>query len=224
MKKGRKIMTLLYSIFLIGSIIFLGINIIINVINNHIQEEIIVDAKVVSIEEVDGENLIYVEYDVEDKKEKSVLGDYEKDIKVGDIIPVTHYTGKTKADLTIFNTIWLGFSGMFFLVGIVGIGIILKRDVEISLLKKYGEIITATYKETKKNTKILVSTSNYNLNPYNIYCTWINPTNNEMMIFKSDNLWQDPEKIIENKQIESFKVYKSRKHYYVDTSILENEK
>ena len=57
--------------------------------------------------------------------------------------------------------------------------------------------------------------------PYNIILNWINPVDNKTYIFKSKNIWLNPEEIIKEKNITKFPVYiNSKMKYYVDIDIL----
>ena len=61
--------------------------------------------------------------------------------------------------------------------------------------------------------------------PYRIICEWSNPLDNKKYIFKSKNIWINPEDIIIERDIQQFPVYINRdnmKKYVVDIDILEN--
>lgn len=67
-------------------------------------------------------------------------------------------------------------------------------------LKTYGEKIEANYRETTLNTIYSVN----NVHPYNIICEWNNPIDNKKYIFKSENLWTNPEIMIAEKMYKHF--------------------
>ena len=109
--------------------------------------------------------------------------------------------------------------GLIFLI-IGGTGILVrinKRKLEKEL-KENGELIYANYNETILNTSYYVNGKS----PYNIICEWNNPLDNKKYIFKSKNIWINPETIIKEKNIKQFPVYidKNKKKYVIDTDNL----
>ena len=85
-------------------------------------------------------------------------------------------------------------------------------------LKENGELIYANYVETVLNTSYRVNGKC----PYNIICEWNNPLDNNKYIFKSKNIWINPENIIEEKNIKQFPVYidNNKKKYTIDIESL----
>lgn len=84
-----------------------------------------------------------------------------------------------------------------------------------------GKLIYADYDETIINTSYSINRRH----PYKIICEWINPVDNEEYMFKSRNIWINPEDIIEERNIKQFPVYidkNNKKKYVVDIDILEN--
>ena len=123
--------------------------------------------------------------------------------------------------LDLLFLLFPGIGSILLIIGITGIFLkINKRKLE-QKLKTTGQLIYADYIETVLNTS-------YHINgrcPYNIICEWNNPLDNKKYIFKSKNIWLDPEKIIAEKNIKQFPVYlaNNKKKYTIDIDILTND-
>lgn len=111
--------------------------------------------------------------------------------------------------------IFPGFGLIFVIIGGTGLFIKFnKRKVEKNL-KENGEKILADYIETIINTHYSVN----GRHPYNIICEWKNNENGEIYKLKSKNIWNNPEDIIDEKNIKNFTVYmnpNNRKQYIID--------
>ena len=105
-----------------------------------------------------------------------------------------------------------------FLLIIISISILVHKKRKEYIKKKLlniGKIINATYVDKKINTRI----GFMGQNPYNIICEWIDLNTNKKYTFKSENIWYNPQKYIDEKKIKTFKVYvkpNNMKKYYVD--------
>lgn len=89
-------------------------------------------------------------------------------------------------------------------------------------LKETGELVYANYVKTRKNTSYAVN----GVHPYNIVCEWNNPQDNKKYTFKSENIWDDPQRIIEEKNIKTVPVYinpESKKQYFMDIDYIFDE-
>ena len=112
-----------------------------------------------------------------------------------------------------------GIGLIFLVIGGTGIFIKINRRNLGKRLKENGELIYADYVETIINTSYSVN-GRY---PYKIICEWTNPVDSEEYMFKSRNIWSNPEDIIEEKNIKQFPVYidkNNKKKYFVDIDIL----
>lgn len=127
-------------------------------------------------------------------------------------------------DIEIIGLIFLVFPGLgliFFIIGLTGLFYKKKKMQRKNFLKENGNVIFANYTETRINFTYSVN-QRY---PYNIICEWENPIDDKKYIFKSDNIWINPENIINEKNIKTFPVYINRdniKEYVVDTHEIEN--
>lgn len=164
-------------------------------------------------------NRVYVSYNVDGKEYESILNAYSSSFYEGKEIKI--YYDKTSPKRIGMKSIDTVTTLIFPGIGLIILGIVvakisreIKRKNKKKNLKKYGELIYADYYETELK-------SNYQVNgrsPYNIICQWNNPADNKKYIFKSENIWINPEPIIEEKNITQFPVYisKNRKKYVVD--------
>lgn len=115
-----------------------------------------------------------------------------------------------------------GFGLIFLSIG--GTGLLLKnrnKKLEKSL-KENGDVIYADYVETIVNSSYRVN----GRHPYRIICEWNNPLDSKKYIFKSKNIWINPENTIIERNIKQFPVYINRndiKKYFVDIDIFENK-
>ena len=115
-----------------------------------------------------------------------------------------------------------GFGLIFLSIG--GTGLLLKnrnKKLEKSL-KENGDVIYADYVETIVNSSYRVN----GRHPYRIICEWNNPLDSKKYIFKSKNIWINPENTIIERNIKQFPVYINRndiKNYFVDIDIFENK-
>lgn len=166
---------------------------------------------------------VYVNYNVNGKNYKSKLNFYSSSFYNGKEIKIYYdkyepnKIGSKEADLT-----FLMFPGMGLIFAIIGgTGIMVKinkRKLEKNL-RENGKKIYADYVETILNTSYSVNRKH----PYNVICEWNDPEDNKKYIFKSENIWINPEKIIKEKIIKAFPVYideKNKNQYIIDVDIL----
>ena len=227
--KENKLENLIWIIFISVGIIFLLISIIIlkNIFNytNKI-DTIGTITKITTYNTGHNSNYeIYVSYNVEGENYESELNSYSSSFYEGKKIKIyydknnPHKIGMKSLDLLFL--LFPGIGSILLIIGITGIFLkINKRKLE-QKLKTTGQLIYADYIETVLNTS-------YHINgrcPYNIICEWNNPLDNKKYIFKSKNIWLDPEKIIAEKNIKQFPVYlaNNKKKYTIDIDILTND-
>ncbi len=115
-------------------------------------------------------------------------------------------TGILGTEFTLFSVAYLIFTSN-------------KRNIK---LKENGMLVNAKYIKTEINNNYSVNGAN----PYNVYCSAINPETGEECVYKSKNIWENPETIINEKNITSIPVYvdsKKKNKYYVDIdSVINN--
>lgn len=164
---------------------------------------------------------VYVSYTVEGKEYESMLNGYSSEFYEGKEIEIYYdkdNPGKIGVkSLDLLFLIFPGIGLIFLILGGTGILVnINKRRLE-KRLKENGELIYANYVETVLNTSYQVNGKT----PYNIICEWNNPLDSNKYIFKSKNIWINPQNIIEEKNIKQFPVYiNDKKKYIIDTEFL----
>lgn len=224
-----KILKILGAIFsLIGlAIIIFGINIIIA--NNEfmktaeLTEGIITDIESYRDSDGDRHYIVYVQYEVEGRSYEDSSRFYSSNMRKGDDIKV-YYNPERPSDFkvtgeTTFNTIFpIAFGGIFFIIGMcIMLPPIIKTKMQ-NKVKQYGELINAEIDDIDINYSMSVN----GRHPYVIVCSWKDPNSGELYQFRSNNLWFDPEKLLEGrKTLEVYVDMQKPKKYYVDTSQIE---
>lgn len=162
---------------------------------------------------------VYVSYNVNGKEYKSRLNSYSSSFYEGKNIEIYYNKDNpNKIGVKSLDLLFLIFPGIgliFVIIGVTGILVKIKRKMLEKRLKENGEIIYADYVETVINTTYSVN----GIHPYNIICEWNNPMDNKKYIFKSKNIWLNPESIILEKNIKQFPIYlykNSKKKYVID--------
>jgi len=121
-----------------------------------------------------------------------------------------------------FFSLWglsmiLGIIGSVF--SLIGLGMVfagIKKSQRIKGLKQSGTRISAEVQSVGRNASLEVN----GRNPYQIVAQWQNPTTTKIHIFKSENIWFDPEEHIKGDTIEVLIDQSNPKIYHVDTSFL----
>lgn len=166
---------------------------------------------------------VYVSYVAEGNEYESTLNGYSSSFYEGKEIEIYYdkdnpnKIGMKSLDLLIL--ILPGIGLIFLIIGGTGILVKVNKKKLEKRLKENGELIYADYVETIINTSYSVN-GRY---PYKIICEWTNPVDSEEYMFKSKNIWSNPEDIIEEKNIKQFPVYidkNNKKKYLVDIDIL----
>ncbi len=166
---------------------------------------------------------VYISYNVDGKEYESKLNGYSSSFYEGKEIDIYYdKDNPSKIGVKSLNLVFLVFPGIgliFLIIG--GTGIIVKankRKLEKNLKEK-GKLIYANYVETVLNTS-------YGVNgrcPYNVICEWNNELDGKKYIFKSKNIWINPENVIKEKNIKQFPIYidnNNIKKYVIDVDIL----
>ena len=165
---------------------------------------------------------VYVSYTVEGKEYKSRLNSYSSSFYEGKEIDIYYdKDNPNKIGVKSLDLLFLIFPGIgliFLIIGGTGILVKINKKKSEENLKENGKLIYANYVETVLNTSYRVNGKC----PYNIICEWNDTLDNKKYIFKSKNIWINPEKIIKEKDIKQFTVYidNDRKKYVIDVDIL----
>ena len=226
--KENKIESLIWIIFAIVGAIFVIIGL--TVMKNKLNYENKVDTKgtiteILSYRDSTGdeEHEVYVSYTVGGRRYRAKLNGYSSSFYEGKEIDI-YYDKDNPNNIGVksLDKLFLIFPGIgiiFVIIGVSGIVIKIKNDIKEKSLKENGELIYADYIETALNTLYEVN----GRHPYNIICEWNNPLDGKKYVFKSRNIWSNPEDIIEEKNIKQFPVYidkNNKKKYFVDIDIL----
>lgn len=162
---------------------------------------------------------VQVSYKVDGEEYESNLNGYSSSFYEGKEIEIyydkNNPTQIGSKSLDLIMLIFPGIGIIFILIGGIGIAVKLNRKKIIKKLKENGKLIYANYVETNINRAYSVNMRN----PYNIICEWNNTADNKKYLFKSDNIWIDPENIIEEKNIKTFPVYINENkinQYFID--------
>ena len=166
---------------------------------------------------------VYVSYIVDGKEYESKLNSYFSSFYEGKEIDIYYdKNNPSKIGIKSLDLLFLilPVMGLIFLI-IGGTGILVKINKRKSEkdLKENGELIYANYVETVLNTSYIVNGKC----PYNIICEWNNTLDSKKYIFRSKNIWINPENIIKEKGIKQFPVYinnNNKKKYTIDIDIL----
>lgn len=228
--KSKKLINLIWMLFFCLGMIFtiVGIVICINTFNYENKVDTVGTITDISIyrENRHTKHQILVKYNVDDKEYESMLNSYSSSFYVGKEIDIYYdRDNPNKIGVKSLDYIFLIFPGMgaiFVIIGGTGLIVNVHNKRVEKYLKQNGNVIYARYVETILNTSYSVN----GMNPYNIICEWDNVEEGKKYIFKSKNIWINPENIIKEKNIENLPVYidlKNKKKYLVDIeSLTEN--
>lgn len=166
---------------------------------------------------------VYVAYEVDGTAYESRLGSYSPNYYEGQEIAI-YYDRDDPQRIGIkgLNGLFLilpGIGLLFFCMGGIGLAVLARKSRRGEALRENGYRVTADYVETELNIHYSVN----NRNPYRVVCRWRDPESGETRIFKSENLWENPETMISARNVRSFSVYLDRKHpkrYVMDTDWL----
>lgn len=233
--KHDKVLKVLEIVFCIIGLVMLGVGIIIffsgiKKKNTYKTIEAVI-SEIESYRDVEGDvfHRVYVTYRIPGTGElhETEIGYYSSFMSEGDTIEVM-YNPENPKKIVVLNGYWIS-AGIFAFIGVIFGG--LGGAFFLKEVKKYlkqrklladGQYIMARIDSVKYNRS-------YSLNgrhPYNIICNFHDDYKDLTYIYKSDNIWFDPAEIISSRGIEEIKVYIDRnnpKHYYVDTSVLEDK-
>lgn len=166
---------------------------------------------------------VFVSYTVEGKEYESILKIHYPNFYEGKEIEIYYdkndptKLGMKSSDLILI--IFPLFGLVFFIIGVIGIFVKTNNKKLEKKLKENGKLIYADYVKTVLNEAFSVNKKH----PYNIICEWNNPEDNEKYTFKSKNMWINPEKLIEEKNIKTLPVYinlENKNQYFIDIDIL----
>ncbi len=82
--------------------------------------------------------------------------------------------------------------------------------------KKHGTSIKVKFQSIEKNITV-----SYNVkHPYQIHAHWLNPNTSEIHVFKSKNIWFNPQEYIKQEYVTILIDTNNPERYYMDISFL----
>lgn len=164
---------------------------------------------------------VWVQYDANGKTYESELGSYVSSFYEGQTIDIYYEkenpkkigTEGTELMILIFPVVGL----IVMVAGIIGFVGKKKRKQEIDELKNNGQLIHATFIESKRNMAYAVN----GRHPYNVFAEWVDPEDGKTYTFKSDNMWGNTWDMIGEygSAVKEIPVYINRENkdkYYMD--------
>lgn len=222
--KSNKLKNLIWIIFAGIGIIFILVGIVLCINTFNYDNKIYTTGTITDISSHRNYNGhrshdVYVSYNVNGVEYESRLGSYSSGFYEGKEIEIYYDKDNPRKigvkSLDVLFLIFPGIGLIFSIIGVTGISVTIKRKNIEKRLKENGKKIYADYVETVINTSYSVN----GINPYNIICVWDNPMDNKKYIFKSKDIWFNPEIVIIEKNIKQFPVYldeKDKKKYVID--------
>lgn len=226
--KTKRVENLVWYIFAGLGLLFILIGIFICINTFNYENTINTTGTITNItthKDIDGdtEHEVYISYNIDGKEYESKLNGYSSSFYEGKQIEIYYdKDNPNKIGVKSIDLVFLIFPilGLIsFIIGMSGLMVKIKRKKFEKRLKENGKIIYGDYVETILNTSYRVNGKH----PYNIICEWNNPIDNQKYIFKSKNIWINPEHIIEEKNIKQFPIYideQNIKKYIIDTDKL----
>lgn len=166
---------------------------------------------------------VYVLYNVNGKQYESILNAYSSSFYKGKNIEI-YYDGDNPVDISskelgLVMLVMPCLGCIFTIIGGSGIASKIKKKAKKRKLIKKADIIYANYDNSSPNMLYSVN----GLHPYVITCNWTDEIENKTYIFKSENIWYDPTRVISERNIITFPIYIDRgnmKNYYMDINCI----
>ncbi len=220
----KHIETFIFSIFFTLGMLFVVIGLALFVPAYSRQQEYIpAKAEITQIYFAEkDDHTVIVQYTVNDTVYTSELNFYSSSFSVGQEIDIL-YSPENPQKIAAKNSALLflilpGIGAVFVLLGFGGLFVKIRRIFLRKQLLECGEKIYADFIEITTNWHYSVN----HRHPYNVICRWQNPADGRIHTFKSENLWDYPQHLTENTEIQ-IPVYLdifNIKKYYMDLSEL----
>ena len=153
----------------------------------------------------------------------STMGSNSPSFRVGESVQVYYHADRPhQAKINSFLSLWGlplifgGIGGIFFLVGFVMIYMARRRAAEVEYLKRRGSPVQAELQGVERNRSVRVN----GRSPYRIYAQWQNPFTSKLHVFKSENIWFDPEQYMKGDQVTVLIDEQNPEKHYMDISFL----
>ena len=166
---------------------------------------------------------VTVEFSVGSMKYTGELKEYSSLMKKGNTI-IIYYDPQNPDNFkeNVSYTISYVFIGIGSLVSAAGLYVMIKTNLKY---KKYTNVKVTGIKIEAKIVSIEIdnSVSKSGVNPYYVTCVGVNPVTRDEEIYRSEDIWFDVRKIIDDNHLEVLPVYidvLNLSNYYVDVSLL----
>lgn len=164
-------------------------------------------------------NEVWISFYIDGEEKISRLNGYSSSFYEGKEVEIYYEEANPdRINMPSLDLIFLMFPGMGLLFAIIGgTGLLVKviKKNKKKDLRESGEVVYGNYVETRLNFSYSVN----NRHPYNIICKWNNPEDGKTYLYKSENIWFNPEPKIEDENITTFPIYvdsNNKKKYVVD--------
>jgi len=150
---------------------------------------------------------VYVTYEVDGKTYENVpISYWTGSMYEGKVITIS-YNPKNPSEVhtegaAVFFATFSGIGGVFLLIAIVLVYKKLGKNRRVARLMAEDRYVEAEFDNVVINGSVTVNRRN----PYNVVCRWKSP-GGKIYLFKSDNVWNHPMSIIDERGIEKFRVW-----------------
>lgn len=161
---------------------------------------------------------VYVQYAVGDDLYETRLGSYSSTMRVGQTVSVRYdpeHPGQVRGALWWLFPVIFGGIGLVFLSVLLILWLVVRKNRrQAARLLAYGTEVTARISEVQRNPNLHVN----GRHPYLLICSWKNPEDGKTYLFRSGNLWFNPEPILQERRLTTLPVYidpYDKKKYHV---------
>lgn len=174
----------------------------------------------------DTRHTVYVKYTIDGKQYEERLNYYSSGMNTGKEVPI--YYNPEKPNRILAKSSYSFFIFFFPLLGlifaVIGFVFIFNKVMKVKnrkYLMENGQLVYAEITGVNYNRSYRVN----GISPYVITCKWVDSSTGLFYFFTSENIWFDPEPIINERDIKTLPVYIDRdnpKKYAVSSEELEN--
>ena len=216
-------MTLIAVVFAVVGIVFTIFSIMVSIDRIDVSDQVETTAVVTKITTYrihgDRRYKTFVAYNANGHRYETELGGYLSSYYVGKEIPI-YFQANSPRDIMTKSSRFtvLVYPAIGLIFATFGLSILsapARHKMRKAALQKSGIMIHAPYVETDLNMRHSVN----GIYPYQIVCRWKDPEDRTEREFRSQNLWDDPSKMIEAWNITTFTVYmdpNKKKRYAMD--------
>lgn len=232
-KKNNYFVILFCAVFLIVGIVFLAVGITVMVTTNHFRKNAVeITAEITKLavyrdSDGDRKHRAYVTYQYGDTVFEDIgLNFYRSNMYEGEKIPLLCDPDNpghvmSSSGMILLEAVFIGIGAIFSSIALIFIGTVKRKASQKKKLVSSGRRLSATVEQITRNTSLKMNGQS----PYQIYCYYRDDYKDVVYRFKSENLWTNPNLMIQPG--DSIYVYVDEKnycHYHVDTESILNKK